>query len=642
MRKHLLSLVGDASIRRKFLLISFIPLAALLMLSVMTYRSGETLSHDENRLENLYLAQKAAAQYMRLVVDLETGFRGYVLTEELPYLRPYRVAQEGIDAVGRDLASRISSDQLARFQAIQQVVTQLMKEKDELIRAIKAGRKPDAVHYIEAGRGRALMAEIRERMTEFDQLEQQRVVEELALIREDRASNLFIILVGGVLTFALIVGALYLIARSITVPLTNLAKDVGSASEGVVPNIPVLDRQDEIGDLTRVMHAMSSQIREHLNQVEKSEATLRLLNESLAQSESKYRGLVDHAPLGILTTKGTEVTFSNRYNQVLAGLNPDEETDPAAFRKCIHPEDRERVLTEFAQAVEQGRPYETVFRFVHADGGIRKVLGRRIPITKEGEGVAVYIGFNIDITALEDLQSRVSRSEKLATLGQVAAGIAHEIRNPLVGIGSTASLLLEEFEQRDPRRDDIGGILKETRRLDRIVNQIVDYARPRELSATQLSVQDLIDEVVKILAVSLGERRIKIQLSISPTLGPIYADQDQLKQVLINVLQNAIEASPVGGEPIEITAFELLQNSRPGIMVKVKDRGKGIPADLLPHVFEPFFTKGKPRGTGLGLAICRNIIEGHMGQLHMESEVDKGTAVSLWLPLRQEQRTSEA
>lgn len=641
MRTQFLSLVGNASIRKKFLLISFIPLAALLLLSVMTYRSGETLTHDENRLENLYLAQKAAAQYMRLVVDLETGFRGYVLTEELPYLRPYRVAQEGIDAVGRDLASRISSDQLTRFQAIQQVVTQLMKEKDELIRAIKAGRKPDAVHYIEAGRGRALMAEIRERMTEFDQLEQQRVVEELALIREDRASNLFIILVGGVLTFALIVGALYLIARSITVPLVNLAREVGSAPGGVVPHIPVLDRQDEIGDLTRVMHAMSLQIRGHLDQVEKSESTLRLLNESLAQSESKYRGLVDHAPLGIFTTRGTEVTFSNRYNQVLAGLNPDEETDPAAFRKCIHPEDRERVLTEFAQAVEKGLPYETVFRFVHADGGIRKVLGRRIPITKEGEGGTVYIGFNIDITALEDLQSRLSRSEKLATLGQVAAGIAHEIRNPLVGIGSTASLLLEEFEDGDPRREDIGGILKETRRLDRIVNQIVDYARPRELSSTQLSMQALIDEVVKILTVSLGERRLKIQLSISPTLGPIYADQDQLKQVFINVLQNAIEASPVGGGPVEVTAFELAQSSRPGIMVKVKDRGKGIPSDLLPHVFEPFFTKGKPRGTGLGLAICRNIIEGHMGQLYMESEVDKGTAVSLWLPLRQDQRTSE-
>jgi PAS domain S-box-containing protein len=100
----------------------------------------------------------------------------------------------------------------------------------------------------------------------------------------------------------------------------------------------------------------------------------------LAESESRYRGLVDHAPFGIFTTKGFDVTFSNRYNQVLAGLDPDEDVDPATFHKFIHPEDRDRILSESAQAVASSQPYETVFRFLHANGTTRKVLSRRLPI----------------------------------------------------------------------------------------------------------------------------------------------------------------------------------------------------------------------------------------------------------------------
>lgn len=636
MRQHVASLFNNLPIRRKFLLTSAIPLAALILLSVVTYSSVQTFSQDEERLNNLYLTEKAAAQYMRLVVDLETGFRGYVLTEQDRYLRPYRVAQEGILAIAHDLKDRISGEALQQFQDIQALVTQLIAEKEELINAIKSGRKQNALQYIEEGRGRALMVEIRDRMVHFDQLEQQRVVEELAQLSQDRTSTLFVILGGGVFTFGLIVSALYLISRSIAVPLVTLAKAVGSSSVELVPVIPALERKDEIGDLNRVMRQMGSQIRGHLDDMERSEAALRRLNEHLAASEAKYRGLVDHAPFGIFTTKGTEVTFSNRYNQVLAGFDPDEPMDPAAFRERIHPEDRERVLSEFAHAVSDARPYETVFRFLHQDGAVRKVLSRRLPI-KNGEGdVPVYVAFNIDITALDNLQSRLSRSEKLATLGQVAAGIAHEIRNPLVGIGSTASLLLDEFANADSRRADVDIILKETRRLDRIVNQIVEYARPRDLAPVRFDLQDLIDEVVKLLETQLRAKQLTVNRSLSPALSPLHADRDQVKQVLLNILHNAIDASPVGGDAIEVTAFELPHNERPGLIVKVSDAGAGISAEALPHVFEPFFTTGKRHGTGLGLAICRNIVESHGGEIHMTSEVGKGTVVRIWLPVNQD------
>jgi PAS domain S-box-containing protein len=352
--------------------------------------------------------------------------------------------------------------------------------------------------------------------------------------------------------------------------------------------------------------------------------SLRKLNQDLSASESRYRGLVDHAPIGIFTTKGMEVTFSNRHNQVLAGLDPDEQVDPATFRTRIHPEDIDRVLSEFSQAVKACRKCELIFRFVHVDGSVLTILSRRVPIADLDSSNPVYVGFNIDITALDALQSRLSRSEKLATLGQVAAGIAHELRNPLVGIGSTASLLLDDFEKTDPRRAEIDVILQETKRLDRIVNQIVEYARPRKLVLARFALSDLVNQVVKLLSEPLKAKQLTVRTSIPPGADHLDADRDQLEQVLLNVLDNAIDATPRNGLAIHITAREAFHHEQPGIMVQVKDAGKGIPREVLSRVFEPFFTSGKPRGTGLGMAICKNIID------------RQGTITSIWLPLSQD------
>lgn len=638
MREYLTRLFNDLPIGRKLLLVSFIPLTALILLSFVTYQSVQTVERDEEQLNRLYLAQKSAAQYMRLIVDLETSFRGYVLTLQSPYLHPFRTAQEGIFSVGEELTRMVSDGvpHRSHFLEVQSLVKQLIIDKVELIEEAKRGHRERALQYVEEGRGRTIMVRIRELMVTFDQLEQQRVVTRLGQLSQDRNATLIVILVGGILTLGLVASSLYLIARSIAGPLVSLAKAVGSSPTGSLSGIPVLERRDEIGYLTRVMHQIGIQIQSHLEQVENSEAALRVLNENLSASESKYRGLVDNAPFGIFTTKGTDITFSNRYNQILAGIDPDHLTDPDAFRQWIHPEDRGRVMSEFAQAVANTQPYETVFRFLHANGTLRKVLSRRIPLELgTTTQPPIYIGFNIDITALDQMQTRLSRSERLATLGQVAAGIAHEIRNPLVGIGSNAFLLLDEFDKADPRHADLEMILKETKRLDRIVNQIIDYARPRELAPVLCPLRELVDEVAKLLDSSLAAKHLRVDKFISPTLAQLHADHDQIKQVLLNIFQNAIDASQ-DGTAIDVTAFELPRGQNAGIVIKVTDHGVGIPDDALVHVFEPFFTRGKRQGTGLGLAICRNIIEGHGGDIQVTSEVGKGTSVRIWLPFRQE------
>ena len=634
MLRRFVQFFNNLPIAWKLLLTAIIPLTAFVILGFETYRSLETLTEHEEQLDRVYVAQRAAAEYMRLIVDYETGFRGYIMTRQDAYLIPSRNAHQHLPSVEQVLLGLIRPHraQYETMQTVQRLVKQLMDEKENLIRSVKKGQTAEALRYLEEGRGRDLMQTVRQHMARFDRLEQEALNDALANMARSRKSMVARFLWGIALVFVLMVLALQLIARSITGPLTGLAKSVRS-SDGLVPaDVPVLSRQDELGELTRVMGAMSRQVREHLASVQANQAELRALNEDLAASEEKYRSIVDHAPFGIFSTSGMTVTFSNRYNRQLAGLNPDDTSEPEAFRQWIHPDDRDRVLREYAQAVAEDRPYETVFRFLHSDGSVRKVLSRRIPIrNKEGQ-TTMYQGFNIDITALDDMQQQLSRAERLATLGQVAAGIAHEIRNPLVGIGSTAALLRDEVDPSDEKRTDLDIILNETRRLDRIVNQIIDYARPRDLVPTTWVVDEIVDEVLKLLDTRLETQRIAV-VRLGQQGLTVYADRDQIKQVLLNLCHNSLDAMKQEGE-LRIAAGDGARAGHAGVFIEISDTGSGIAQKDLAQVFQPFFTTGKQHGTGLGLAICRNIAEAHGGDITLASEPGRGTTARLWLPLQ--------
>ncbi len=628
--------LNNLPILPKLLLIPAVPLLFLLLLGAMLSMDVLTFFHDEERLNERYLLQKTAAQYMRSVADLETAFLGYAITGHENYFEGFKQRQATLLAFERELSGKLPREEDQQFRELQKAVTKSVAEKERFVEAIKAGSPTEAVRYIQGGKSRDIMVDIRNWMKRFEEMEHQTTQQELSALNYDQIRTIFIILTGGVVTLALITLGLAAIAQSIAAPLVDLSKAVGSETGESIPNIPALERKDEIGELTRVMGAMSSRIRQDVEELQHSEYTLKKLNASLSASEAKYRGLVDHAPVGIVITKGVKVTFSNRYNQQLAGLDPDKEVAPATFLQRIHPADRNRVLMTFSQAVAEGRPCETIFRFVHDDGNVRKILSRHVPIMDLESSDIVYVGFNIDITALESLQVRLSRAENLATLGQVAAGIAHELRNPLVGIGSTAKVLLDDFEPSDVKRKEVEVILSETRRLDRIVNEIVDFARVRRIAPTRVDLTKLVEEVTKLLKVQLDQRHLALKTDVSAMINEIHADRDQLRQVLLNVVHNALEATSDGGPPIQITADELFREERPGIMIQVKDAGHGIAPELIGQIFQPFVTSGKRNGTGLGLAICKNIIEAHGGDIYASSEVGKGTILGIWMPLEQE------
>lgn len=625
--------LDDLPILPKLLLIPAIPFISLIIFSMITYVDVQTFMEDEERLNQLYLTQNSASQYIGSVAVLETAFLGYVISGNDRYLKRFQEGMTKIADMGLALKAQLPDQQQQGFDRIRALVGKSFAEKEILVEEIRSGKQLPAYAFVQEGRSREVMVELRAWSAAFEHEQQQTAHQELSRLGYDRTRARFVILGGGVITLCFIIFALVLIAHSIATPLVAMSKVVATTAGDIVPEIPVLDRKDEIGELTRVMQKMSLQIRRDLDEVQHSASALKKLNAHLSASEAKYRGLVDHAPLGIVMTKNVQVTFSNRYNQQLAGLDPEQEVDPATFRQRIHPEDRDRFIKMLSQAVAEGRPCETIFRFLHDDGSVRTILSRHVPILELDSSSTVYMGFNVDITTLDNLQVRLRRAEKLATLGQVAAGIAHELRNPLVGIGSTARVLLDEMDAGDPRKEEIEVILAETRRLDRIVNQIVDYAKPRRLAPTRIDFNRLIQEVTHLLEPHLENKRLQIKTTISPMISEFFADRDQLRQVLLNVTDNAIDATPENGAMIEVTAHELFREERPGLVIQVKDGGIGIPAELLPNVFQPFMTAGKRQGTGLGLAICQNIVEAHDGDIYVTSEIGKGTIVGIWLPL---------
>ncbi|GJL53823.1 MAG: hypothetical protein NPIRA02_09550 [Nitrospirales bacterium] len=628
-------------IEKKLLLVSLIPIATIFILSIMTYIRVQTFAEDEDRLNHIYHVQTTAAEFLRLIVDLETGFRGYVLTQDPKFLKPYLAAKNRVLLVGQSLAQMVEhhATQHAHILRAQEMVQQLMNDKDEFIEEVKNEHSPDAVHYVESGKGLTLMLGIRESIANFDRQEFNELQHTLSRTSKDRSFLLGVIIGGGSLALLPMVFVLRLLARSIAGPLSALAKTVENRTEETIPEVTVLHREDEIGNLTRVMSTMSQQLREHVGRIERSETELRTLNHNLSTSESKYRGIVDNAPFGIFTATEGKIIFCNRHNWILAGHDPDIDLQPETMWDAVHPDDRDQVLQSFTECTRLHRPFEQIFRFLHHDGAVRKILSRAVPIEDQGNHNFLYQGFNVDISALEQLREKLNRSERLATLGQVAAGIAHEIRNPLVGIGSTASLLLEELDHDDNKISDLKTILNETRRLDRIVNQIVDYARPRTLVWVSFSLQELAHETLALLTDPLQQKNIHVAWNVEDRNGPIWADRDQIKQVLLNIFQNAIEAMPNDGI-LTISEMKEKRAGEPGVCLSIADNGKGItPADLA-HIFEPFFTTGKLRGTGLGLAICKNILEGHGGEIHAQSELQCGTIMSVWLPFSHHPQTS--
>jgi signal transduction histidine kinase len=236
-----------------------------------------------------------------------------------------------------------------------------------------------------------------------------------------------------------------------------------------------------------------------------------------------------------------------------------------------------------------------------------------------------------------ELERQVEQAEKLASLGQLAAGLAHEIGTPLTVISGNAEYVLMHLGDDHPRRAELREIIRETDRIAGLIRRLLDYARPKPLTVASLDLNALAREAAGVLARQAENAGVHVRLDLNESLPPVPGDGGQLEQVLVNLGLNAIQAMPHGGTLTIGTRRTLRRSrsgpSRPMASVTVADTGVGIPAKDRGEIFKPFFsTKPAREGTGLGLAVCQRIVGDHGGDIRVRTRVGHGTTFTLRLP----------
>ncbi|MGV8075210.1 MAG: nitrogen regulation protein NR(II) [Syntrophobacteraceae bacterium] len=240
----------------------------------------------------------------------------------------------------------------------------------------------------------------------------------------------------------------------------------------------------------------------------------------------------------------------------------------------------------------------------------------------------------------KNLEEKLHQAERLAVLGEMIAGVSHEIRNPLGIIRSTAELLCSRIEnERQRRLSSI--IVEEATRLNDILTEFLDFARPKDLRVSLCLIEDILERNIKVIEPQCQSLSIGIKRHYDAGECRIEADGDLLYRAFVNLLANALQAMPEGGMLNVETALKNGRNGKPHFEVRIIDTGQGIPPEVRKKIFNPFFTT-REKGTGLGLAIVRSIIDGHNGDIEVRSDVGKGTAVIIQLPISQPESETES
>jgi PAS domain S-box-containing protein len=350
----------------------------------------------------------------------------------------------------------------------------------------------------------------------------------------------------------------------------------------------------------------------------------RLAERALSEAEEKYRNLVENSQVGVFSAQYGKLTYVNRYFAETFGYVPEEMVG-TSFMHYFSTDDREKLAVEISRlAMNHGFTPSIGVQGIRRDG---TNVHLEVQVTRTvQQGDVIITGTLLDITERKLAEEMVIRSEKLSVVGQLAAGVAHEIRNPLTSLrGFTQLLKARSAGDQNSEFYDI--MLNELDRINYIVGEFMLLSRPQQMQQLDHhDMRELISSMLPIIETQAIIHNVTINMDWKTPLKPVVCDKNQIKQVFMNVLKNAIEAMPDGG------TIRIRFSSHGGgyTSVQIVDEGPGMPAEVLSRLGEPFFTT-KKTGTGLGLMVCYRIIEAHNGKMVIKSEKGKGTTVEIQL-----------
>ena len=363
---------------------------------------------------------------------------------------------------------------------------------------------------------------------------------------------------------------------------------------------------------------------------ENLEGEVKKRTKELAESESKYRVLVEEINDGYFVNQNGRIVFANQAYCDLHSFS-SQEILGKPYTDFIAPKSLSMVRRLYEKRmVDEDTKDLYIYLRRHKNGSTLPTENKVKRILFRGEYAVA--GICRDITERIETEKRIRESERLAHIGKLTTSLAHEIRNPLSSVKMNSQIILKnmDFDGNDKRRMEI--IVHEISRLERILDEMLDFARPLKLNLEPASINSMIDACLEIMDARIREKNIAVKKRYTRSLPQILLDHEKIEQAIFNVLLNAVEVLAEGGH-IEILTKQLRRDSG-ALQVQISDDGSGISTEDLPYVFDPFFSN-KKKGTGLGLSNVKKIIEAHGGTGSVAVRKPHGTQVSLTIPLKE-------
>jgi len=344
---------------------------------------------------------------------------------------------------------------------------------------------------------------------------------------------------------------------------------------------------------------------------------------SLSRIRAFSENLVAHVPIGLLAfDKDRHITSLNETAASLLRLTPERSMGNRV--DAVIPEGLAKIIDLIMM---EGGVIEREIECEMAGGSVIPLEVIATQFMEDDDRSPGYIVLFRDLTEIQHLRQEIDRSRRLASIGRLAAGVAHEIRNPLSSIKGFATYFRERYRDvpEDEKTADI--MVQEVDRLNRVISQLLEFARPMNIQLQSVALIPFIQRSLTMVASQASDRNITIVSDLPPEGANLSIDPDRISQVLLNLYLNAFDAMEGGGT----LSVKLAVHDEKRVKIEISDTGHGIEAKDMEKIFDPYFTT-KSSGTGLGLAIVHRIVEAHGGEIRVQSETGQGTTVSVILP----------
>ena len=355
--------------------------------------------------------------------------------------------------------------------------------------------------------------------------------------------------------------------------------------------------------------------------------------ESVQELEDLNKTIIDNMKSGLLTTDlKNRIIYFNKAAEKITGLSLSHIYEKNVFD--IFPELKKYWIKKIPSSKDLPKRQNFKFKKSITEN---LILGFSLsPLRDASRSKMGYILIFEDLTNIIEMEQHLQRSDKLAAVGKLAAGIAHEIRNPLASVSGSIEVLKRDLDVKDENKKLMDIILKETDRLNNLVGEFLDYVRPSEYKREVFDIHKTIEEI--ILAISMNKsvsKNIKTDFNPGKQHFYIHGNKEKIKQVFWNLMLNACQAMPEGGT-VKVYSYQ----KEGQLYIDIADTGEGIPEEIINKIFDPFFTT-KPSGTGLGLSMVHKIVEAHQGRISVSSKKGEGTSFTLMLPIEEHKKGGE-